>query len=312
MKPPYGVIWRELLKGSVIPFLGAGASFTGETRDAAGEPRIAASPPNGKDLALSLAAESELPSADARDREDLAKVSSYYEDVSGRPALRSRLREVFSPKYPCGQIHRLLAAVPAHLLIVVTNYDTLLEQAFEAAGKPYDLVVYPCDRKDFANAVLWWRHGEDHPQVRNPNELEVDLTATTVIYKMHGTVSTTADWDNYVITEEDYVEFLLRMTSSTAIPASFFEHFQERSFLFLGYSLRDWNLRVVLKNLSRCLSRRAFPSAASHEPPPSWAIQRDPSELECALWGKRRVSIFKMTIDDFVRDLKERVQVSDA
>src|SRR5205823_762251 len=33
----------------------------------------------------------------------------------------------------------------------------------------------------------------------------------------------------------------------TAVPAQFMRHFSMRHFLFLGYGLRDWNLRVVLK-----------------------------------------------------------------
>ena len=41
------------------------------------------------------------------------------------------------------------------------------------------------------------------------------------------------------------------MTSGTAVPKSFLRYFRGRSFLFLGYSLSDWNLRVVLRNLGR-------------------------------------------------------------
>ena len=36
------------------------------------------------------------------------------------------------------------------------------------------------------------------------------------------------------------------MTKNKAIPAIFAEPFQTRHFLFLGYGLNDWNLRVVL------------------------------------------------------------------
>jgi hypothetical protein len=34
------------------------------------------------------------------------------------------------------------------MIIVSTNYDTLIEQAFQEAGKPYDLVVYPTDKPE--------------------------------------------------------------------------------------------------------------------------------------------------------------------
>lgn len=189
---------------------------------------------------------------------------------------------------------------------MVTNYDTLLEHAFRAAGKPYDLIVYPADRKDVANAVLWWPQGAAEPLVRPPNELDIDLDATTVIYKMHGTVMReTEEWDNFVITEEDYVEFLSRMTRGLAVPSLFYPHFRERSFLFLGYSLRDWNLRVVLRNLAKYFARH---TGDEDEGLPSWAIQRNPSALERRLWITRNVTIFDVGLEQFIIRLSERRQ----
>ncbi len=303
--PPYGVIWKHLKSGKVIPFLGAGASFVGRQPDSdwnAAKPEFL---PSGLELAHFLAGQANFPAADERDRDDLAKVSSYYADIAGRRILRETLRDVFSHQFRSGSVHEFLASVPAHLFIVVTNYDTLLEQAFRAAGKPYDLLIHPADRKDIASAILWWPHGAASPLVKTPNELDIDLAKTTVIYKMHGTVShETDEWDNFVITEEDYVEFLSRMTTNTAVPALLYQHARDRSFLFLGYSLRDWNLRVVLKNLSRHFTARAGGSADRDGEVLSWAIQKNPSELEKRLWAKRDVNIFDLTLDEFVSRMR--------
>ncbi|HEY2294118.1 MAG TPA: SIR2 family protein [Thermoanaerobaculia bacterium] len=257
MEPPYGVISSLLKKGRVVPFLGAGASMIGRPPGVAWNADEPAFLPSGLDLAHLLADEAEFPSSDEHDRGDLARVASYFANVAGRRILRDRLREVLlAGTYRHGELHDFLASqVPGPRVIVVTNYDTLLEQAFQAAGRAYDLVVYPADRRDIANAVLWWEHGRAEPTAVSPNELDIDLDHTTVIFKMHGTVVTQSDeWDNFVITEEDYVEFLSRLTFNTAIPSIFYPYFRERSFLFLGYSLRDWNLRVLLKNLSKHLS----------------------------------------------------------
>ena len=306
--PPYGVIWKFLKSGKVIPFLGAGASFVGRPRDSnwnAAKPEFL---PSGLELAHFLAGQANFPAADERDRDDLAKVSSYYADIAGRGILRETLRDVFSHEFHCGSVHEFLASVPAHLFIVVTNYDTLVEQAFRAAGKPYDLLIHPADRKDIASAVLWWPHGAASPLVKSPNELDLDLTKTTVIYKMHGTVfQETDEWDNFVITEEDYVEFLSRMTTNTAVPALFYQHARDRSFLFLGYSLRDWNLRVVLKNLTRNFAVRGGVNGDRDGEVLSWAIQKNPSELERRLWAKRDVNIFDVALDEFVRNMRELV-----
>jgi hypothetical protein len=294
--------------GKVVPFLGAGASFVGRPPGAVWAADQTAFLPSGRELSNLLAGETMFPAESQIDRDDLAKVSSYYADVNGRRVLRERLREVLANDYPSGELHHFLAALPEHQVIVVTNYDTLVEQAFQAAGKPYDLVVHPADRKDIANAVLWWRHGETEPVPIAPNELDIDLARTTTIYKMHGTVGRdTGTWDNFVITEEDYVEFLSRMTANTAVPSLFYEYFRERSFLFLGYSLSDWNLRVILKNLSKLLSpKRGVGTNRDEDILPSWAIQLHPSELERTLWKNRQVSIFDLTVDEFVAKLKQR------
>jgi len=109
-------------------------------------------------------------------------------------------------------LHRLLADVPVPLLIVTTNLDAQLERAFAAAGRPYDLVVYPADRRDLGNAVLWWPHGATEPTTPATNELDIDLATTTVLFKMHGAFLPDTDaWDGCVVTEEDYVEFLSRV-----------------------------------------------------------------------------------------------------
>jgi hypothetical protein len=303
IEPPFGDIWDGLREGRVIPFLGAGASLVG--RDPAQSWQAADSRflPNGTELAHYLAENAAFPAQDPHDMDDLAKVSSYAADVSGRPQLRRRLRGVLNRPYQCGPLHQLLAQVPAHLLIVVTNYDTLVEDAFRAAGKPFDLIVYPAERPAYGNSLLWWPNGQQEPTAVEAKELDIDFDHTSVIYKMHGTIWHASDqWDNFVITEEDYVEFLSRMTTNTssAVPAQFYQYSRNRSFLFLGYGLRDWNLRVVLRNLRRQFE--AVPGA-EQEDVPSWAIQWRPSALEQRLWERRNVNIFDMDLTQFVAKL---------
>jgi len=309
-EPPYGIIWNRVKSGKVVPFLGAGASIVGRLPDAQWDPQHPQFLPSGRELSRFLADESSFPSQDPYDLDDLAKVASYYAIISGRQTLRDRLHEVWNHEFTFGPLHSYLASVPVPLLIVSTNYDTLIEQAFHAANKPYDLIIHPSERKDIANAVWWWAHGAPEPMIVPPNELDIDLDKTTVIYKMHGTVQRETDkWDSFVITEEDYVDFLSRMTTNSAVPSLFYEHFRTRSFLFLGYSLRDWNLRVVLKNLDRYLARRRGANDDDEdEPLPSWSIQRQPSELERRLWEKRNVSIFDIALDDFVTKMQQRTR----
>jgi hypothetical protein len=285
-QPPYGIILGALRTGHVIPFLGAGASLLQE-------PNGTLSLPSGSTLSRYLAQKSNFPSTDDHDRTDLAKVSSYYVDVSSRRLLRQDLRGQFvNPNYKSNRLHRLLASVANNTTIVTTNYDTLLEQAFTDIGKPYEVVVYPADNDEYANGVMWWRHGNPEPERLKANQIDPnDLGITNLIYKMHGTVWPTSDaWDSFVITEEDYVTFLSRINN--AVPAAFRRYFSTRQFLFLGYGLRDWNLRVLLNRVS--LSRDDI----------SWAIMKDPSLFERTLWNRRNVSLYDVDLADLVSKME--------
>ena len=310
-KPPYGIIWDLLKQGKVVPFLGAGASMIGRGSGDQWDPSQSSFLPNGRELAAFLADEANFPSKASNENENLAKVASYYSDMVGRKRFREKLRELLKGECQPSPLHEILADVPAPQVIVVTNYDTLMEQAFDRNNKPYDRVIYPADRKDLKSGVLWWPHNAAEPLPRAANELarDIDLATTNVIFKMHGSIIPDKEgMDNFVITEEDYVEFLSRMTANTAIPALFHEHFRERSFLFLGYSLNDWNLRVLMKNLSKHLSAmqgRGYDD--EEEPPPaSWAIQKEPSVLDEKLWGRRNIHIFNAPLDVFSMELKEK------
>jgi hypothetical protein len=289
IEPPYGAILDELRLGKAVPFLGAGAS-----RLAALDGRP--SPlPSGSQLANLLADYSSFPSQDEKDRCDLAKVASYLVDGTNRHSLRRKLRTLFAgTEVATTRLHRLLARVADNLLIITTNYDLLLEQAFAEAGKPHDVVVYPADNREFANGVLWWRYGESEPRLVRSNDIDPDdVGRTNIIYKMHGSVRReAAEWDSFVITEEDYVSFLSRMRN--AVPPAFRDYLSTRAFLFLGYGLQDWNLRVLLKQVSN-------PDMTS------WAILQQPSLFEQSLWRRRKVDIFDMRLESFVEALEDRL-----
>jgi len=303
MEPPYGVIWDELTDGNVIPFLGAGASMAGR-KEQKWDPDNPTCLPSGWELSKLLAEKASFPEDDPRDLEDLAKVSSYYLVAAGREALNKQLLRVLNRPFVPGSLHEMLAGALGCRLFVSTNYDLLLEGAFLRAERPFDLIIYARDQKEFANSVLWWRYDalvqKKDPEPIDPSLLDIDLTKTTVIYKMHGSVvGLSPKWDNFVIAEEDYIEFLSRLQN--VVPARLFEYSVNRHLLFLGYSLRDWNLRVVLRNLRE--KREDF-----GELQPSWAIQRNPSPLERKLWERRNVEIYDVDLEVFVERLKQQTK----
>lgn len=319
-EPPYGIICKALAKGELIPFLGAGASLSGRPVDAHWTPKTETFLPTTAELARQLAIDSSFPSEDDQDRRDLTKVSSYFaEEAADRPSLVSYMHDTFARDYQPTALHHFLAQFETPLLIVTTNYDDLIERAFREKGKPFHLVTYPTDRKELAASVLWWKPGEAQPEAYPPKSLPLSLTDTSIIYKMHGSIDrASSGWDSFVVTEDDYVEFIVRMTGQTAIPARLMMEFRKRRFLFLGYGLHDWNFRVMLKNLRRILTASeiggpvgqaalANPALLTQISPEtdlrSWAIQRNPNELEMVLWRRRNVSLYDLDIDPFIEKL---------
>jgi hypothetical protein len=303
LTPPYQRIRNELRAGRVIPFLGAGASFGSRNpsktawKPAAGADNdlsTIAYLPTASELADHLATEASFPDGESR---ELAKVSQYYQAIIGAKSLKDTLRDIFTYSQQPGPLHTYLADVArqAALLIVTTNYDDLIERAFDAVSVPYDIVIHMTDSA--GGDVLWRPHGKAASAIL-AKDLDLDLNSVTVIYKIHGSIDRSASpSSHYVITEDDYIDFLTRMTKGAAIPNIFADPFQSRPFLFLGYGLYDWNLRVVLNHIHRELRR---PSDIT-----SWAIETMPKALEKELWSKRGVAVFDgLTLDDFVEKLR--------
>ena len=297
--PPYPFILDKLNSGRVIPFLGAGASLGGRLPGEIWKKGVKTFLPTAGELAGHLADTTRFPSGESR---DLTKVAQYYSAVGGRQALNEELHNIFNCDYQITSLHTFLAGVPAPLLIVTTNYDDLIERALDEKNRelgdkarPYDVVIHTTEVGS-GDRLLWWPHGASEPREINPNKLDIELGERTVVYKMHGAVDRgQSSRDQYVITEDDYIDFLARMTKNKAIPAIFAEAFQTRHFLFLGYGLNDWNLRVVLNRIEKDLRR---PKDII-----SWAIQYQPRELEKLFWERRGVKVYDQLLDDFVGQL---------
>ena len=112
-EPPYGVIWDCMKAGQVVPFLGSGASLTGRPPNACWEGEKTPFLPKSSELSDFLATQASFPSEDPKDKNDLAKVCSYYTDVSGRGRLRKALRRLLLNKaFQPGELHKFLASVP--------------------------------------------------------------------------------------------------------------------------------------------------------------------------------------------------------
>lgn len=129
----------------------------------------------------------------------------------------------------------------------------------------------------------------------------------TVILKIHGTVDRVADRnsldrdliaDSFVITEDDYINYLSHTDISGLVPAQLKSKLMNSGFLFLGYGLRDWNLRVIMHRLWGAQSYKYS----------SWAIQKEAEDLDVELWSKRNVRIIELPLEEYITELDQTLR----
>jgi hypothetical protein len=278
---PYGPIANALKDGTSVPFLGAGAS--------AGPPGTkwqlgAPSGPSGGELAAYLADKCQFPDRDDSARRDLMLVASYIEcdATGGRPALARAVHDVFAPaKLRPGPIHHLLARCEQLKLLVTTNYDDLIEQALLEAGRQFHLVVDTGHRSRVKIKIA----GEEVVDECDASSLRPALRGREgpVVFKMHGSVGI-GDPDDmpFVMSADDYVDLLGRVGGS--VPDYINTLMLKKSFLFLGYRLLDWNVRVMLRRIAA---------------PGSNAVLYRCLEAERKIWSKSDVNVHTTDLDDF-------------
>ncbi|MGZ8843308.1 MAG: SIR2 family protein [Pyrinomonadaceae bacterium] len=297
----YGLVMQAITDGTVIPLLGAGVNLCGRPMPTPWQHGRFL--PSGDELATYLAEKFSYPQ---KERRDLARVSQFAALKMGPAVLYEKLRKVFDADYPPTPLHQLIASLPSTLdkkgygpqyqLIITTNYDDLLERAFRAMNEPFDVVSYIADGED-KGSFLHWPQGDEPRLIEKANEYELPLDHT-VILKIHGDIDRTdADRDSYVITEDHYIDFLTRSDIDVLLPPTLRVKLRHSHFLFLGYGLRDWNLRVILHRLwdKRKLSRK------------SWAIQLHPDYLDREFWRNREVEIYDVRLEEYVTELNQRL-----
>jgi SIR2-like domain len=302
----YSRVAKLLEGGAVIPFLGAGANLCDRPEDEVWA--LGRFAPNGRELACVLAEESHFP--DPNDR-DLLRVSQYVDATLGAGELYRYLHAVFDADYPPNSLHRLLARLPAllreggqpQLLVLTTNYDDLVERALAEAGESFDVVWYEAKRGPLQGRFLHRSPDGQVVAIDRPNKYTgLALTERPVVLKLHGAIDRRdSKRDSYVVTEDSYITYLAGQNVGEQIPFSIRERMNDSHFLFLGYAMRDWNLRVILNRIW----------GAQQLDLKSWAVQREPSspaarEIEEALWRDRGdVDLLYVLLKEYVARLDD-------
>lgn len=197
----------------------------------------------------------------------LQRVSLYLDTPKGggrRELVRQLRQHLQAGKVPSPAL-RALAELPFRI-IVTTNYDNLLETALRDAGKDPEVLVYQPKRREVTPDA------SEEPSERKP-----------LVFKIHGDI---AKADSIVITDEDYIHFVCRMTEQQyhAIPDTVLYRMKKWPTLFLGYSLRDYNLRTLFRTIRWTLDEADFPL--------SYSIDHSPDPLIKQFWESERNYVF--------------------
>jgi DNA-binding SARP family transcriptional activator len=278
-------IVKALLSGRLVPVLGLDGAA---------------------DLAAGLASVFGYPSERAP---DLARVSQYVATMNGSGPLYDELHSRFEAAIEPQPVHRFLARLGpivrhhgvAHPLIVSGRYDLAIERAFEEAGEEVDVVTYVAAGP--YRGKFWHRPpGEEPRPIDLPNTYatELSLERRTVLLKLHGAVDPfpEREWESFVITEDDYIDYLGHSDVATAVPVALAARLRRSHFLFLGYEMVDWNLRLVMHRVwgDRPVAYR------------SWAVDPEPSPLERAFWRRFDVDVLDVEPDEYVGRLARRLE----
>jgi hypothetical protein len=135
-----------------------------------------------------------------------------------------------------------LASIQPFKLFVSTTFDSLLEKAinqvrFDGQHQTRVFSYIPNDVKDLPGPVA----ESDHP----------------AIFHLFGKLSSTP---NYVVTQEDLLEFLHALQSQNRQPHLLFDELNKASLLLLGCSFGDWLARFFIRTAKRERLREAHGS----------------------------------------------------
>ncbi|MCW6092372.1 SIR2 family protein, partial [Clostridium sporogenes] len=145
--------------------------------------------------------------------DEYLKIPQYYYNIHGRENYERVIKEVLDIERECNEIHELIFRLnPKH--IITTNYDRLLENTMIEQRMIFDVISKDKDL--------------------------LDSNKSNYIIKMHGDIKAL---DNIVLKENDYLNYsqnhILIETFIKSLLVS-------NTFLFVGYSLNDYNLKQII------------------------------------------------------------------
>jgi hypothetical protein len=288
---PFGVVSDLMRRGQVITILGGGVSLSARHRAAPGTSGKLPGTPSNRELKELLARECDFPAAEL-ESSDVAEVASFYVYRLDRAALDRRLSEIFGRLDAApSDTHRYLAetARSTPLLILTTNFDTLMERALDDAAVAYDVTAYSTQRVD--SAVT-----RENPSAVFVPKIRIDRDAPrTTIVRLHGPAHEAGEIaGSYVITEEDQIDWLMQLNQGRGLPRFLREALDRGYLLLLGQSARDWTQRALLRIVEPQFRRST-----------GWAVALDPAPFTVMAWQRYHVEVHNFDLNDWVARMRD-------
>jgi len=224
----WDLLLRRIKDGKCTPFLGAGACSQ----------KI----PIGPQIANEWAKNYGYPMEDSDDLTRVAQFVAVIRDAMTPKEemckkIKEKLKEV-APSYfdNPDELHGVLADLPLPVYIT-TNYDDFMVQALKSRGKT------PIQE------ICRWNKSLKKSKRTAPDY--VPTPEKPLVFHLHGCYKTP---ESLVLTEDDYLDFFAANSmEKSLLPPRIQEALTGTSLLFLGYSITDWDFRVLFRILAEYL-----------------------------------------------------------
>jgi len=233
----------------------------------------------------------------------LATAAEYCERFErSREGFLERLEQIITEmaeKAVTPEIFNLLQKIKPPPLIVSTTVDLNLEKQLE---KPLIVchVIRSLGGEHDGKILLFNGPDDSAPEFCTADNLDLSRAKDAMlIYKPLGSpflnkrLDPELEIDTVVMTESDHLVLLSRMQNqSTGVPTAFSRHFQRNPFVFLGYPLDVWHVRLLglifefLSQPSKC---------------PSISVRQPASRMEELSWRRLNLDLLTMDPNDFAR-----------
>lgn len=249
-------------QGRAVLFLGSGANYSCQTN-----------PPSDQRAPMGDALKQELSNKFLNGKfldRSLAEVSEYAISQSSIPEVQEFVKELFSSFQPCPAQRRLTSI--AWKGIATTNYDLIIEQAYEAAKGGLQKLQPVIDNSD--DLVTLLKPGNALPYL-----------------KLHGCFSRMGPKDPpLVLSNDQYANY---RAGRESVFNTLEEWAASQTIIFVGYSGQDQNIRQFVTHL---VANQEFR-------PRYYFVKPHFDQIEINFWTSRRITPIALDFDTFIAEV---------